>query len=66
MCDPHTVAARRGSAPPRRTTKVESPPGGIEKDVTLADADTKLNEEIDRAYRTKYRRNGQQYVNMMT
>ena len=29
-------------------------------------ADTKLNEETDRAYRAKYRRNGQQYVNMMT
>ena len=53
-------------APPRRTTKVESPPGGIDKDVTLADAGTKLNEEIDRAYRAKYRRDGQQYVNMMT
>ena len=39
---------------------------GIEKEVTFADADTNLNEEIDRAYRTKYRRNGQQYVNMMT
>jgi hypothetical protein len=39
--------------------------GGIEKDVTVSDADPKLDEEIDAAYRTKYCRHGAQYVNMM-
>jgi hypothetical protein len=39
--------------------------GGVEKDVTFLDADPKLNDEIDAAYRTKYRRHGAQYVNMM-
>jgi hypothetical protein len=38
---------------------------GIETDVTFLDADTNLNEDIDVAYRGKYRRNGPQYVNMM-
>ena len=38
---------------------------GLEKDVTFLDADTNLNDEIDAAYRGKYRRNGAQYVNMM-
>lgn len=39
--------------------------GGIEKDVTFLGTDTNLNDEIDTAYRTKYRRHGAQYVNMM-
>jgi hypothetical protein len=39
--------------------------GGVEKDVTFLDADPKLDNEIDAAYRTKYRRHGAQYVNMM-
>jgi hypothetical protein len=39
--------------------------GGVEKDVTFLDADPKLNDEIDAAYRTKYRSQGAQYVNMM-
>jgi hypothetical protein len=38
---------------------------GFGKDVTFLDGDTNLNEEIDAAYRGKYRRNGVQYVNMM-
>jgi hypothetical protein len=38
---------------------------GVGKDVTLLDADPKLNEEIDAAYRTKYRRQGAQYVDMI-
>ena len=37
----------------------------IETDVTFLDADPKLNDEIDAAYRTKYRRQGAQYVKMM-
>lgn len=39
--------------------------GSVEKDVIFLDADPKLNDEIDAAYRTKYRRHGAQYVNMM-
>src|SRR5437868_6194008 len=29
--------------------------GGVEKDVTFADADPDINDQIDAAYRTKYR-----------
>jgi hypothetical protein len=42
--------------------------GGIEKDVTfvvVGEADAELNDQIDAAYRTKYRRHGAQYVNPM-
>jgi hypothetical protein len=39
--------------------------GGVEKDVIFMDADAKLNDEIDGAYRNKYRRHGASYVNMM-
>jgi hypothetical protein len=38
---------------------------GVEKDVSLVEADPKLNDEIDAAYRTKYSHHGAQYVNMM-
>ena len=38
---------------------------GIKKDVVFLDADPNLNDEIDSAYRTKYRRHGAQYINMM-
>lgn len=37
--------------------------GGVNKEVTFADADPALNDEIDAVYRTKYRRYGAQYVN---
>jgi hypothetical protein len=30
--------------------------GGIEKDVTFVEADPEINEKVDAAYRTKYRR----------
>ena len=39
--------------------------GGIQKDVSFLDPDLRLTDEIDAAYRTKYRRHGAQYVNMM-
>jgi hypothetical protein len=42
--------------------------GGIEKDVTFVDvgeADHDIQDQIDAAYRTKYRRHGAQYVNPM-
>ena len=32
--------------------------GGVDKDVTFADADPDLNDQIDAAYRDKYRRYG--------
>jgi hypothetical protein len=37
--------------------------GGIEKDVTFHAADPAAADQIDAAYRTKYRRHGAQYVN---
>jgi hypothetical protein len=36
---------------------------GITKDVTFADAEPAALDEIDAAYRSKYRRHGAQYVN---
>jgi hypothetical protein len=37
--------------------------GGIQKDVAFKDADPALGDQIDAAYRNKYRRHGAQYVN---
>ena len=37
--------------------------GGVEKDVVFEDADSALNDQIDVAYRTKYRRYGARWVN---
>jgi len=37
--------------------------GGIAHDVTFADADPAVLDQIDAAYRAKYRRHGAQYVN---
>jgi hypothetical protein len=36
--------------------------GGIDKDVIFADADPALNDQIDAAYRTKYRSHGARWV----
>jgi hypothetical protein len=36
--------------------------GGIDKDVTFADADPDLNDQIDAAYRDKYRRYGERII----
>ena len=33
--------------------------------MTVVEADPNINDEIDAAYRTKYRRHGATYVNMM-
>ena len=40
--------------------------GGVEKDVTFVEeTDPGINDQIDAAYRTKYRRHGARYVNPM-
>ncbi|TMQ61626.1 MAG: DUF2255 family protein [Candidatus Eisenbacteria bacterium] len=40
--------------------------GGVGKDVTfVAEADERINDQIDAAYRTKYRRHGARWVNPM-
>jgi hypothetical protein len=39
--------------------------GGVDKDIAFADADSALYDQIDAAYRTKYRRHGAQYVDPM-
>jgi hypothetical protein len=39
--------------------------GGIDKDVTFVDADPALNDPIDAAYRTKYRRHEARWVDPM-
>jgi hypothetical protein len=39
--------------------------GGVKKDVRFVAADHDLNDEIDAAYRTKYRHQGARYVDMM-
>jgi hypothetical protein len=36
--------------------------GGVDKDVTFADADPDLNDQIDAAYRDKYRRYGERII----
>jgi hypothetical protein len=36
--------------------------GGVEKDVAFADADPTLNDQIDAAYRSKYRRYGERII----
>ena len=36
--------------------------GGVDKDVTFADADPDLNDQIDAAYRDKYRRYGPRVI----
>ena len=40
--------------------------GGVDKDVTFVEeSDPAINEQIDAAYRTKYRQSGTRYVNPM-
>jgi hypothetical protein len=39
--------------------------GGIEKDVVFQDADHALDDQIDAVYRSKYRRYGAQYINLV-
>jgi hypothetical protein len=40
--------------------------GGVEKDVTfMEETDPGINDQIDAAYRTKYRRHGARFVNPM-
>jgi hypothetical protein len=40
--------------------------GDIQKDVVFQDADPAVADQIDAAYRNKYRRHGAQYVNSVT
>jgi hypothetical protein len=37
--------------------------GGVDKDVTFVDADPEINDQIDAAYRTKYRRYAASIIN---
>jgi hypothetical protein len=39
--------------------------GGVSKDVSFVDVDGAVNDDIDDAYRTKYRRYGESYVDPM-
>ena len=39
--------------------------GGIEKEVAFVDAAPNLNDQIDAAYRTKYRHYGAEYLDPM-
>jgi hypothetical protein len=39
--------------------------GGVEKDVAFIDADHGLDDQIDAAYRSKYRSHGAQYVDLV-
>ena len=40
--------------------------GGVDKDVTFVDADPDLNDQIDAAYRTKYRRYAANIIKAIT
>jgi len=63
MFDPRTGAAWFRGAQVRHEGRIRA--GGVEKAVIFLDADPKLNDEIDAAYRTKYHRYGATYVNMV-
>ena len=39
--------------------------GGVDKDISFIEADDAINDQIDAAYRTKYRRYGARYVDPM-
>ena len=47
----------------RRDGRIQA--GGVDRDVTFADADHGLDDQIDAAYRAKYRRYSGTYVNPM-
>jgi hypothetical protein len=47
----------------RREGRIQA--GGVDKNVTFADADHSLDAQIDAAYRAKYRRYGSTYVDPM-
>ena len=47
----------------RRNGRIQA--GGVDKDVTFADADHGLDDQIDTAYRAKYRRHSRTYVDPM-
>jgi hypothetical protein len=47
----------------RREGRIQA--GGVDKHVTLADADHNLDDQIDAAYRAKYRRHSGTYVDPM-
>ncbi len=47
----------------RREGRIQA--GGVDKDVTFADADHRLDDQIDAAYRPKYRRYSGTYVDPM-
>jgi hypothetical protein len=51
------------AAQARREGRIRA--GGVEKDVTFVDADPDINDAIDAAYRTKYRRYADSYVRPM-
>jgi len=59
-----TTAAWFGGALLRHEGRIWA--GGVQKDVTFVEqAGADLNDQIDTAYRTKYRRSGAAYVNAM-
>ena len=45
----------------RREGRIKA--GGVEKDVLFVDADSALNDQIDEAYRAKYFRYGERWIN---
>jgi hypothetical protein len=56
----HTAAWFRGTQA-RHEGHISA--GGVEKDVVFESVDSTVNDEIDAAYRSKYRRHGARYVN---
>jgi Uncharacterized protein conserved in bacteria (DUF2255) len=58
VCPLHARAHRR--LVPRHPGHISA--GGVDKDVTFADADPDLNDQIDAAYRDKYRRYGERII----
>ena len=68
MRSPHAharIAGVRADAARSAAGKGHIKAGGIDKDVHFEEADPAVNDRIDAAYRSKYRRHGAQWVDPM-
>jgi hypothetical protein len=69
--DPHDVLDRNGRdaagiASRGRTGEARIRAGGVERDVMIEDAGDAVNDRVDAAYRTKYRRHAATIVDGIT
>ena len=62
MSAPSTGAPAAGSPATQVRHEGHIRAGGVDKDATFTDADPDLNDQIDAAYRDKYRRYGERII----